>query len=50
MVSQGGEQSILSVKKKPRLPRDTSGGQAQPNRLTENPAENLLTSSQIKTG
>jgi len=46
MVSQGGEQSNLSVKKKPRLPRDTSGGQAQPNRLTEN----LLTSSQIKTG
>ncbi len=43
-----GEQSNLSTKKKPRLPRDTSGGQAQPNRLTDKPTENLLTSSQIK--
>jgi len=37
-TSRGGEQSNLSVKKKP-----------QPNRLTDNPTENLLTSSQIKT-
>jgi len=37
-ASQGSGQSNLSVKKKP-----------QPNRLTDNPAENLLTSSQIKT-